>query len=112
MAVAALLPANAAFGLIPIDIELIKRGDANSDDSVDLTDPTYINNWLFLGGPPPPCLNQADANNDGSVTLTDSVYLNNWLFLGGPPPPAPGPNNSTCKADDKPYPGCDTSPCD
>ncbi len=49
------------------DSTIYFRGDANLDGSVNASDPIYISNWLFNGGPTPGCLNQADANNDGSV---------------------------------------------
>lgn len=74
-----------------------KRGDANQDDAVNLTDSIYLNNYLFQGGPAPPCMDAADVNDDGSVNNSDPIYLNNWLYKGGPAPPPPGP--STCSYD-------------
>jgi hypothetical protein len=66
------------------------RGDANDDGGVNLTDPIYVLNFLFLGGPRPACAETADANDDGIVNLTDPVVLLNFLFLGGSPPADPG----------------------
>lgn len=100
-----------SFALIPNDERIMDRGDANSSGGVNMSDASYINNWLFSGGPEPPCMNQADANNDGRVDISDSVFLLNWLFNGGPAPPSPGPYNSSCAQDDSPYPGCQTDPC-
>lgn len=90
---------------------ILRRGDANSDGVVNISDPTVINAFLFQGGPAPPCMNQADANNDGRVDISDSTYLFNFLFGGGSAPPYPGPQNTQCVLDDEPYPGCNVSPC-
>lgn len=93
------------------DEEILKRGDANSDGYVTAADASYITNYLFNGGPAPPCANQADINNDGQVSIADASYLTNFLFLGGPEPPYPGVGGTECVADDAPYPGCEVSPC-
>jgi hypothetical protein len=76
-----------------------KRGDANADGLIDVSDAVHVLAWLFLGGPPPPCKDAADINNDSDILhdparidLSDPVYLLSYLFLGGPPPPAPGPH--------------------
>ncbi|MGQ9589673.1 MAG: dockerin type I repeat-containing protein [Planctomycetota bacterium] len=96
-----------------VDDELImRRGDSNADGVVNLTDATYINAYLFLGGPEPPCMNQADANDDGVLDVTDSAYLLNWLFMGGPAPPWPGPYNTVCVADTSNPLGCRSLDCD
>lgn len=92
------------------DATIIFRGDVNGDGNVNVADPVYLQNYLFRGGPQPPCFNQADANNDGLVDNTDAVYLYSYLYLGGSPPPNPGAG-STCTIDDLPYPGCDVAPC-
>jgi hypothetical protein len=105
------LTANVAQAQLVDDERIIGRGDANSDDSVNLSDVTTITNYLYQGGPAPPCMNQADANNDGQVNISDAVYLLNWLYYGGSAPPSPGPYNTICTADDSPYPGCQTSTC-
>jgi hypothetical protein len=85
------------------DPDLIKRrGDANNDQAVNSSDASYISNYLFHGGPEPPCMNQADVNDDGQITSADSSYLLNWLFMGGPAPPPPGPVNPYCEDDPTP----------
>ena len=68
------------------------RGDANSDNKVDISDSTFINNYLNLGGVAPVCSDAADANDDGKVDISDGVYLNNFLYLGGSKPPVPFPS--------------------
>ena len=98
------------FGGVDSDV-LIKRGDANNDDVVNMADASYISNYLYRGGPEPPCMNQADANDDGFLDGADASYIVNWLFSGGPAPPAPGPFATDCSHDPtEPFLGCD-NPC-
>ncbi len=83
---------------------LFQRGDINADGRVDLTDPIFLLNALFLGRPQPPCGDAADADDSGRVNLTDAIYLLNHLFRGGQQPPGPyrqcgndpTPDNLTC----------------
>jgi len=88
------------------DADIIARGDANHDGSVNISDASYIFSYLYQGGPAPPCLNEADANHDGSVAQSDGIYILNWLYHGGSAPPAPGPFNTTCTTSSSPNPGC------
>jgi subtilisin-like proprotein convertase family protein len=74
-----------------------RRGDANADGAVGITDAVVTLNALFRGAPWPACADAADADDDGSVSLTDAVYTLRYLFLSGSVPPAPGP--SECGAD-------------
>lgn len=68
------------------------RGNINSDpfDMIDISDLTYLVNYAFLGGDPPPCVFEGDVNGDGSLTpfILDLTYLVDYMFSGGPPPPA------------------------
>ncbi len=94
------------------DDDIWGRGDANNDGTVNLSDPIYITDWLYRGGPVPPCKNGADANDDGAINLADVTYLNNWLFNGGPPPPSPGSYNPYCMPDPtEPHLGCEVDSC-
>jgi PKD repeat protein len=68
-----------------------RRGDANFDDRVDISDAQYILNFLFLGGRAILCSDAADANDDGGVDISDAQYVLNHLFLGGAAPPPPFP---------------------
>ena len=76
------------------EVEFI-RGDCNGDGVVGiiLLEVTYLLDWAFTNGPPPPCEDAADADDDGSidVAILDAVYLLEWAFVNGPPPPAPFP---------------------
>lgn len=83
-----------------------RRGDANGDGSVDISDGIFTLLALFLGTSEIPCDDAADADDTGVLDLTDSVYTFNYLFLCGDPPPAPGPLE--CGSDPTPDAlGCD-----
>jgi hypothetical protein len=64
------------------------RGNVNGDtlDQTDVSDLTYLVEYLFLGGLEPPCFEEADVNGDGSNDVADLTYLVDYLFLGGNPP--------------------------
>lgn len=74
-----------------------RRGDANADGAINVSDAIATFGWLFLGGATPTCVDACDSNDDGEVNLTDGVYTLNYLFLGGSPPAYPGPE--TCDRD-------------
>ncbi len=65
------------------------RGDGNADGDRNISDASFILNFLFLGGPPPTCLASIDVNDDGDGNISDASFLLNWLFLGGRDVPAP-----------------------
>ena len=67
------------------------RGDVNGQDGVSMADAIYEFNWLFMGGPKPPCLEAADINGSGEINIADPIYELQWEFLGAPPPPSPFP---------------------
>ncbi len=73
-------------GVIPIEKPKFRRGDANSDGNIDVSDIIYLINYLFKGGPLPVPLIAGDSNNDEEVTVSDVIYLINYLFKGGPKP--------------------------
>ncbi|MCB2229104.1 hypothetical protein KQH82_00170 [bacterium] len=61
-------------------------GNVNGVGGIDLSDLIYLVNYLFGGGPPPPCPSSANINGTGGVDLSDLIYLVNYLFSGGPAP--------------------------
>ncbi|MEZ5359075.1 MAG: dockerin type I repeat-containing protein [Candidatus Zixiibacteriota bacterium] len=61
-------------------------GDVNNDGRVTLSDYLYLYQYLWNGGPEPPCPDQADMNCSGNITISDYLYLYNYLFMGGPAP--------------------------
>ena len=63
------------------------RGDINYDNiGPDVSDITYLVDYIFKGGEAPPCLKSADSNNDSNVLVDDLTYLVDYIFKGGPPP--------------------------
>jgi hypothetical protein len=71
---------------------IVNRGNVNNDpnDAVNVTDITYLVNYLFRGGPAPVCLAEANVNGDPGelVNVVDLTYLVNYLFRSGSPPPS------------------------
>jgi hypothetical protein len=61
-------------------------GNANGDQSVNVSDAVYIINYVFVGGDPPDPLASGDANCDGSANVSDAVYIINYVFVGGNAP--------------------------
>jgi hypothetical protein len=77
-------------------MEGFKRGDANVDGGVDISDAIHILNGLFVGGVVIDCSDSADHNDDARVDISDAIHLLDHLFLGGAPPAPPYPD---CGAD-------------
>lgn len=95
----------------PIDVPPLpefRRGDANADGGVDISDAVSTLLWLFVGAAEPPCLEAADSDATGEIVLTDAVYTLQYLFQGGNVPPAPGPE--TCGTAPEPLLGCANYP--
>lgn len=74
------------------------RGVCNGvGDRPNLTAAVFALNFLFSGGPAPPCLEACNVNGDGNLNLSDPVYLLNYLFRGESPPPAWGGADPICE---------------
>ena len=58
------------------------RGDANDDGVVNISDPIYHLNALFVGGAESPCQDAADANDDGQLNISDGIAILSFLFQG------------------------------
>lgn len=71
------------------DPPAFRRGDANGDGALDVSDAVEVLGFLFSGTATLGCLDAADMNASGVLDVTDAVYWLGFLFLGGPPPPAP-----------------------
>ena len=54
---------------------------------VNVTDLTYLVNYLFKDGASPPCPEQADVDLSGGINVNDLTVLVDHLFKGGPEPP-------------------------
>lgn len=69
------------------------RGDIDHNGTgPDIADLVYLVNYMFNGGPVPPCEEsglyiEADVNGDATgPDIADLVYLVNYMFNGGPAP--------------------------
>ncbi|MFH1373775.1 MAG: hypothetical protein ABII79_08275 [bacterium] len=49
-------------------------------------DLTYLVDYIFQGGFPPPCPEEGDADDSSSIDVADITRLVDYLFTGGPPP--------------------------
>ncbi len=67
-----------------------QRGNVDFDpgDVIDISDLVYLVDYMFTGGPVPPCWEEADIDGSGGdvIDITDLVYLVDYMFDGGPPP--------------------------
>ncbi len=78
---------------------LFRRGDANGDTAVDISDAVALLAYLFQSAAALPCDAAADTNDDGGLTIADPISLLTTLFAGSGPLPAPYPD---CGADATP----------
>ena len=64
------------------------RGDVNGDgNEADILDLTYLVDFIFRGGPGPPCPAEADTNSDDTpANILDLTFLVDFIFRGGVPP--------------------------
>jgi hypothetical protein len=63
------------------------RGDIDhGGNGIDISDLVYMVDYMFTGGPPPLCVDEADIDGTGGIDISDLVYLVDYMFNGGPPP--------------------------
>ena len=63
--------------------------DGGHEETVDILDQTFLVDFIFRGGPPATCDEEADVNGDGTPSnILDLTYMTDFLFRGGPAPPA------------------------
>ena len=60
--------------------------DWDPSGEINVADLSYLVDYLFKGGPQPPCLAEADLNVDDDVNVADLSYLVDYLFKSGPEP--------------------------
>ncbi|MDH3892256.1 MAG: PKD domain-containing protein [candidate division Zixibacteria bacterium] len=80
----------------PVHIQCcVVRGNVDDDagGNIDISDLVYLVDFMFTGGPPPPCpeAGNVDGSIDGTIDISDLVYLVDFMFTGGPPPPTCAP---------------------
>jgi CubicO group peptidase (beta-lactamase class C family) len=61
-------------------------GDANNDESVNVSDAVHIINYVFIGGDPPDPMESGDCNCDYTCNVSDAVWIINYVFAGGNEP--------------------------
>jgi hypothetical protein len=62
-------------------------GDSNDDgNGPDVSDLTYLVDYLFNGGPAPALPSATDIDGSGGTDVADLTYLVDYLFVSGPPP--------------------------
>ena len=57
-----------------------------SGGNANVADLTYLVEYLFFEGPPPPVLEAANVDGEGGVNVADLSYLVDYLFFEGPEP--------------------------
>lgn len=80
---------------------MFRRGDANQDGGVDISDVVFMLEALIPGTFEGPfvitCEDAADVNDDGQVNIADPINL--LYVLGVPPTPPPPPPYLFCGED-------------
>ena len=61
-------------------------GDANSNQTVNISDVVHLINYIFSGGPAPDPMFAGDVDCSLMVNISDAVYLINYIFADGPQP--------------------------
>ena len=69
-----------------VTCDIVFSGDANGDDTINISDVVYLINFLCHDGPPPSPLGNGDTNADCVIDLDDVYYLIDYMFAGGPAP--------------------------
>lgn len=64
---------------VPVELARIP-GDANDDESVNVSDIVVIISYYMGGNPSPFCFINADVNNDGIINIQDIVGITNIIF--------------------------------
>ena len=95
---------------IPDACDLFRRGDVNTDGSVNIADPIALINYV-LGLYETTCVDAADVNDNGNVNIVDIVHLLLMIMDGTPQVPAPGiincgPDPTADALDCVSYDGC------
>ncbi len=62
-------------------------GDVDvSGGEPNVADLTFLVDYLFLAGPPPPVMEAANVDGKGGINVVDVSYLADYLFFDGPDP--------------------------
>ncbi|MDF1545631.1 MAG: right-handed parallel beta-helix repeat-containing protein [bacterium] len=88
MSTSPLLPANNSCGVNigNVSVGCICADIDNSGSSPDISDLTYLVDYMFSGGTPPVYINTADLDGIDGVNISDLTFFVDYLFGGGDPP--------------------------
>ena len=92
-------PSTVVHGKLDVPFVSFFRGDVNDSGALEVTDAINFLSWMFLGAPPPGCMDAADADNSGNLGLSDAINILTFLFGGGDGPPKDGMLGSGCGPD-------------
>ena len=81
------------------------RGDANTDGSVDISDPIKTLFYLYSNAQFS-CKETADTNDDGKIDISDVIYTLDFLFKAGPSIKQPYPALGIDETPENPDLGC------
>ncbi|MFQ5500458.1 MAG: thrombospondin type 3 repeat-containing protein, partial [Candidatus Zixiibacteriota bacterium] len=75
-------------------------GNINDDpfDMIDVSDMTFLMNYLWHCGPPPPVMSSANVDGCDSVDVADFFMIADLLFMGGPVPTCDGSSGCSYSA--------------
>ena len=79
---------NSASDEVNVNYEVVAflRGDANSDNALDMSDILFILNYLYKDGMAPASFDATDVNYDDKINILDADYLIRYFYKQGPPP--------------------------
>ena len=63
------------------------RGDVDGSKAVDISDLTFLVDYMFGGGAAIPCPQDGDADGNGKVDISDLTFMAAYFFQQGPAPP-------------------------
>jgi len=71
---------------VAYEVVAFLRGDANSDNILDMSDILFILNYLYKDGIAPASIEATDVNFDNKINILDVDYLIRYFYKQGPPP--------------------------
>jgi Dockerin type I domain len=65
-------------------IGLLGNVDGSASDNINIVDVTFLVNFLFAGGPPPPCIKEANLSGDvgNNINIVDLTKFVGFMFGG------------------------------
>ena len=75
-------------GVVTISCCNDTRGNIDGDflNEVNISDLTYLVDFMFKEGPPISCEKEADLNGSNTIDIADLTYFVNYFFKSGPAP--------------------------